>query len=106
MSKKISYKELSSGEMVLELGTDANKWADAFMEIVVDGGLEIDQHLMMGWFANAIVHAEDIARHGKGILLARLQSELAEKQEPLGEEFEKVLHENLSELMEVEPTND
>ncbi len=36
------------------VGTDASKWAEAFQQLIVDPGKEIDEGLMIGWFANAI----------------------------------------------------
>ncbi len=41
---------------------DAEKWADGFQSIVLDGGLTIDRELMLGWFANAIMAGFDYAR--------------------------------------------
>jgi len=38
---------------------DAEKWAEAFKQIVLDRGLIIDEDLMIGWFANAIEVAHD-----------------------------------------------
>ena len=49
-----TYRDMDSGELVNALGDDASKWAEAFQEIVVDQGLEINEGLMIGWFANAI----------------------------------------------------
>lgn len=34
--------------------TDALVWANEFQRIVIDGGIEIDAELMLGWFANAM----------------------------------------------------
>lgn len=34
--------------------TDATVWADAFIEVVIDGELDIDADLMTTWFANAM----------------------------------------------------
>lgn len=33
---------------------DATVWAKAFQDLIVDGGVTIDEGLMIGWFANAL----------------------------------------------------
>lgn len=38
---------------------DARDWARAFMRIVIDGNVEIDEALMVAWFANAIMRGYD-----------------------------------------------
>lgn len=38
---------------------DAQDWAKAFMNIVVKGKIVIDEELMIGWFANAIMRGYD-----------------------------------------------
>lgn len=42
----------TDGEFLTRIGTDGDKWADAFMHKTDDQ--KIDQDLMRGWFANAI----------------------------------------------------
>lgn len=42
---------------------DAVKWAEGFQAIVVNGGIPIDEGLMIGWFANAIMAGHDYARN-------------------------------------------
>lgn len=44
--------------MLYALGDDANKWADAFVQSNPD--CNVDQSTMMGWFANAIEHSNDV----------------------------------------------
>lgn len=56
------YTRLNSGELLTALGDDAAKWAAAFDQIVVRGGVQIDQGLMLGWFANAMMRSLDEAR--------------------------------------------
>ena len=51
------YKNMSDGEFAKEVGTDARKWAEAFMQIFPDTGL--DEGIMIGWFANAIENGRD-----------------------------------------------
>lgn len=41
--------------------SDAAVWADEFQRIVLDGGIEVDKGLMLGWFANAIMAGHDHA---------------------------------------------
>lgn len=47
--------DTSSGDFLQALGTDARKWADAFMQI----GPTVDRETMTGWFANAIMVGVD-----------------------------------------------
>lgn len=61
-SEALVYEELPDGRMVAELGTDAAKWASAFM-VLVAKGVTIDEGMMIGWFANAIEEAKRRARH-------------------------------------------
>jgi len=42
--------------------TDALAWAEEFMKVVEDGNLQIDEDMMHGWFANAIMAGYDEAR--------------------------------------------
>ncbi len=56
------YAEMSAPELLQAVADDAGKWADAFVEIVLKGGVEIDQALMIGWFANAIESSYDLRR--------------------------------------------
>ncbi len=53
------YTKMKSHEMVESCGHDAAKWAEAFQQIVVEGGLKIDEGLMIGWFANPIMNMHD-----------------------------------------------
>ena len=49
--------------MMLQGEFDAAKWASEFQTHIVDGGITIDQELMVGWFANAIMAGFDYARN-------------------------------------------
>ena len=51
------YTKLSDGEFLQEAGTDARKWAAAFVQIFPDA--EVDEGTMIGWFANAIEAGRD-----------------------------------------------
>jgi hypothetical protein len=41
------------------LGSDAQKWAKAFLDTIVDKSIEIDEGLMISWFANSIETAKN-----------------------------------------------
>lgn len=57
---------LLDGPAFLEaLGDDAMKWATAFCQTMHKQKWEIDESLMVGWFANAIEHSSDV-RHRRG----------------------------------------
>jgi hypothetical protein len=57
------YTKMDSGEMVNACGSDATKWAEAFAQhaksIADRGGDILDRGWLIGWFANAIVRAQD-----------------------------------------------
>lgn len=53
-----NYRTMSSGEFLQAVGMDAKKWADAFEQI----NPPTDHGTMLGWFANAIMAAHDIAQ--------------------------------------------
>lgn len=54
------YASKNALELLSDLGDDAHKWAKAFQQIIVEPGVTIDETLMLGWFANAIVTAQDV----------------------------------------------
>jgi len=56
---KAEIEEPELGINVSEMGVDAAQWAKAFQRAIVDKGVEIDEGLMIGWFANAIEYARD-----------------------------------------------
>lgn len=45
---------------ILGLSTDASEWASHFMQ-VVDDGVEVDEGLMLAWFAHCIETAKMLA---------------------------------------------
>ena len=51
--------KILSASKTLFATTDASVWAREFMQINKDKLSEIDEGLMIGWFANAMVNAED-----------------------------------------------
>jgi hypothetical protein len=57
------YVSMSGGELMQECGDSARKWAAAFMQHIKMRKFlpcEIDEGLMIGWFANAIETACDV----------------------------------------------
>ena len=59
------YTKLSDHELLTACGSDAQKWAKAFMQhiksygITCEGGYVIDEGAMTSWFANAIMRSLD-----------------------------------------------
>ena len=54
--------EEEPAELLKTLDTDAKHWAEAFMATIAKGHFtkdEIDESLMISWFANAIENAKD-----------------------------------------------
>lgn len=56
----IDYTEMNGPDMIHACGQDATKWAEAFCQHNPEANVETD--VMMGWFANAIMHALDMER--------------------------------------------
>jgi hypothetical protein len=52
-----NYTEMTSGELYHSLGCDAAKWAQAFCQMHPKSGL--DEGVMIGWFANAMMAQVD-----------------------------------------------
>lgn len=59
---KSMYYEMSAPELLKACGDSGERWAEAFMEIVVGGTKVIDLDLMRAWFANAIETSHDVRR--------------------------------------------
>lgn len=53
------YTKLNGPELLHECGSSADKWATAFCQHNPE--LNADQHVLMGWFANAIMHSLDLS---------------------------------------------
>lgn len=54
------YTKMSGPEMLEACGTDAAKWAKAFMQHKDAFGPDyVSEDIMIGWFANAIMHTHD-----------------------------------------------
>jgi len=60
------YTKMNGGEMLQELGDDAMKWADAFVQI---NGDAIAHDVLFGWFANAIEHSHDVRTGGGPVVM-------------------------------------
>ena len=54
-----SEEEIDVMKLLRNRDVDAQKWAKAFMQMIVSKGVEIDEGLMISWFANAIMTALD-----------------------------------------------
>ena len=58
-----NYVEMTGPELLDALGADAMKWAEAFCQIKKARGWrieDIDEGLMVAWFANAIEHSHNV----------------------------------------------
>lgn len=53
---------MTAGEMLNYMGDDAAKWAAEFCKIARDHGHHLDEGWVIGWFANAIEHSNDVRR--------------------------------------------
>lgn len=51
------YKSMDAGEMLYQMGFDAENWADAFDQL--QGPSKPDKATMIGWFANALMAGYD-----------------------------------------------
>ena len=58
MPNDMDYTKLDSCDMLHEMGCDAGKWATAFCQHYP----EMEWDVMIGWFANAIMHSLDLER--------------------------------------------
>jgi hypothetical protein len=61
------FYELSGPDLLAYCGVDASKWAEAFCKIKEAQGwaaADIDEGLMIGWFANAIEHSAQVRSVG------------------------------------------
>ncbi len=55
------YTKMTGGEVLEACGTDAAKWAAAFMQHRDKNGPDyVDESMMICWFANAIMNTHDI----------------------------------------------
>ncbi len=54
------YTAMTGGERLDACGMDAAKWAAAFMQHKEKHGPDyVDEGMMIGWFANEIMHTHD-----------------------------------------------
>ena len=58
----VDYTAMDAPTMLAALGDDGMKWAEAFCQHHAKHKFEIDESLMVGWFANAIEHSHDTRR--------------------------------------------
>jgi hypothetical protein len=56
--KRMTFKGLDGPSLLDACGDDAQKWAQAFLELNPKCGVAED--VMIGWFANAIEHSSDM----------------------------------------------
>lgn len=60
------YTKMDGPSLLAALGDDAAKWAAAFRQTALKLGYsDMDEGWLIGWFANAIEHSQDV-RHGTG----------------------------------------
>lgn len=52
------YTKMDGPKLVNTCGSDAYKWADAFCQFNPEA--KVDQEVLMGWFANAIMTSLDM----------------------------------------------
>lgn len=53
------YTNLNGPQLISACGSDAYKWAGAFCQLNPD--VDVDQDVLMGWFANAIMTSLDLS---------------------------------------------
>jgi len=53
----MDYTKLEGADLLHELNDSAEKWAAAFVQH--NPGCNIDEHTLLGWFANAIERSHD-----------------------------------------------
>lgn len=63
-------------KLVGDRDMNASKWADEFMRIVIGGKIEIDQGLMIGWFANIAMCGYDTCAANKNTEIKKLREAL------------------------------
>jgi len=52
------YTKIPEHKLAGELGTDASKWADALVQYSIKHSFNIDDEILLTWFANAIETAK------------------------------------------------
>ena len=66
-----NYTEMDGAALLTALGDDASKWATAFRQTALKLGYsDMEEAWLIGWFANAIEHSEDV-RRARGDLFGR-----------------------------------
>ena len=90
-----------------ELGTDALKWAKAFMKATEL--IHVDEEFMLGWFANAIMAGHDEAqrayemvnRHQHSMAMIGIEAKQFTEPEPVNiNELKRLLVEVISDMLD------
>lgn len=76
-------KEPSAEPMSKSVRMDAREWAREFLRIWGGRWAEVDEGLMIGWFANAIMRGYDEATWKNQLTISDLRSKLAERDKEL-----------------------
>ena len=63
--KPTRYSDLEGYELITFCGDNGHRWAEAFMEIIMEGGKPIDYGLMLAWFCNVIEASNDVREREK-----------------------------------------
>ena len=53
----IDYTAMNGPELLTACGDEGIKWAEAFCQCNPE--VNVDEHVLFGWFANAIEHSHD-----------------------------------------------
>lgn len=91
------YTEIESCYLGGACGNDAMKWAIAFVQYMKKHEFEIDEGLMVGWFANAMAQSEpkqlteEESLHIAARVWCRPETEHIEMDTPLAVAFADVL---------------
>lgn len=75
---------MSEYDMTIHQSTDAAKWAKFFIETRNKTNFEIDESLMIGWFANAMMAMHDHVCREKDQEITRLKKALEIANEAIG----------------------
>ena len=94
----IDYTKMKETEMLVELGVDARKWAEAFNQHISElGHRKIDEGFLIGWFANCIETA-DLTKNASRIeeMLESARKETIERASDIAKRAEKIGKKRLS----------
>jgi len=82
-----------SFEIDLHQTTDAHIWAKEFMRIIVDKNIEIDEGLMISWFANSIMTMYD-TRNSE--ILSKMNEMLLVQKDNITDEYMKGMYNGMA----------